>query len=138
MAWSYRQDRADSFYATTPGPHLVDGDQSEDPAPGPPGGLREYGADGPIDESKSHTAMLTKPTAGAYTLGLTKKDGIRLIITNGSSAAHVVTATGLLQNGVTGGAKNQWTAAAFPGSSISLVSYGGKWNVIALQTGVIA
>lgn len=76
-------------------------------------------------------AMLTKATAGAYTLAAPSADGNLLEIISTTAAAHVVTATGLVDDGVTGGSKTTMTFAAFAGASIRLRSYGGKWNVIA-------
>lgn len=58
-------------------------------------------------------------------------EGIAIEIAAGTAYAHVVTATGLIQDGVTGGAKTTMTFAAFIGSSIKLRGFAGKWVVIS-------
>lgn len=95
------------------------------------GAPRAYLVDGAIAANFSHSAMLTKATAGAYTLAAPARDGIELEIVNRTAAAHVVTATALIDNGVTGGSKTTITFAAFAGSCLTLRSFGGKWNVLA-------
>ena len=69
--------------------------------------------------------------AGAYTLRAptAAEEGTTLFITAGTAAAHVITATGLLQNGIVGGAKNSATTAAFVGSGIVLVALNLQWYV---------
>lgn len=75
---------------------------------------------------------LTKATAGAYTLAAptAAQNGLRKVITAGTAAAHVVTATGLIQDGVTGGAKTTLTFGAFVGASVELVAVETKWHVV--------
>jgi hypothetical protein len=82
---------------------------------------------------KTHVAKLTKATAGAYTLAAptAAQEGTRLSILNQTSAAHVITATGLIDDGVTGGSKTTATFAAFPGSGIELIAINLKWGVLA-------
>lgn len=101
-------------------------------------GTRAYAADGAIAANLSHIAALTKAGVGAYTLAAPARDGIDLTIVNRTANAHVVTATGLLDDGVVGGSKNTATFTAFAGSVLSLVSYGGKWNVAIKQLVTIA
>jgi len=139
MSWSYRADRSDEVYANVPGPALVSGDRSTNPPSAPAGDSRAkvYAADGAIDV-RSHVAILTKGSAGAYTLAAPVADGIEIHITAGSAFAHVVTMTGLLQDGVTGGAKNTYTTAAFVGSGATFVSYAGKWNLRSTNLGATA
>jgi hypothetical protein len=69
--------------------------------------------------------------AGAYTLRAPTVDeeGTTLFITAGTAAAHAITATGLIQNGIVGGAKSSATTAAFIGSSITLVALNLNWFV---------
>lgn len=95
------------------------------------GGSRSYAADGVI--TGAGIALLTKTSIGAYTLAAPSSDGIGLTIVSRTAFAHVVTATGLIDDGVTGGSKNQITFAAFAGASIHLVSAGAKWNTVALK-----
>jgi hypothetical protein len=98
-----------------------------------------YTADGAIDPTVG-TAVLSKTSAAAMTLRAPTavEEGTRLEITTGTAYAHVVTATGLLNDGVTGGAKDAWTAAAFVGSSLVLRAYNLKWQVISKNLGTIA
>lgn len=91
---------------------------------------RAYVANGPIAANLSHTGFLTKAGVGAYTLAAPARDGIRLRLVNRTANAHVLTATSLIDNGITGASKTTVTFAAFPGSSIEFESFGGKWNVI--------
>lgn len=100
-----------------------------------------YAVDGAISAA-SQMAYLTKPAvAGAYTLAAPGAAGIGayLTITTGSDFAHVVTFTGsTLRNG-TAGAKLTWTAAAFAGSSITVVGVtAALWNVESVNLGVVA
>jgi hypothetical protein len=76
---------------------------------------------------------MTKATALAITLVAPSKaqDGLTLVFTNLTAAAHVITATSLISDGVTGGAKSTVTFAAFVGSSLTLQAENGLWNVIA-------
>ncbi len=76
---------------------------------------------------------LTKASALAITLVAPSKsqDGLTLAFTNLTAAAHVITATGLLSDGVTGGGKNTATFAAFVGASLTLMAQNGLWNIMA-------
>ena len=96
--------------------------------------ITQYAVDGAITVSP-HFAVLTKGSAGAYTLAAAPASGsndeaMAIEITAGTAFAHVVTATGLIQDGVTGGAKTTMTFGAFVGSSIKLRGFAGKWHVI--------
>lgn len=93
-----------------------------------------YPADGAISVLPQF-AVLTKGSAGAYTLAAAPAAGsndesMAIEITAGTPFAHVVTATGLIQDGVTGGPKTTMTFAAFIGASIKLRGWNGKWHVI--------
>lgn len=92
--------------------------------------LKLYPSDGAIDRA-GHVAVLTKATAGAYTLGAPAADGMELEIDSNTTAAHVVVGTGLFQAGATGSPLTTLTWAAFPGGSITLRGYSSKWIVIA-------
>jgi D-ribose pyranose/furanose isomerase RbsD len=83
---------------------------------------------------------LTKGSAGAYTLAAptAAMNGKELIIVAGTAFAHVITATNLLDDGVTGGAKDTATFAAFVGSGIHLMAYNLKWCVVAKNLVTIA
>lgn len=101
------------------------------------GVLRVAATDGAITPVAGEV-VLTKGSAGAYTLAAPASDGFRLCITAGSAFAHVVTATGLIEDGVTGGAKDTMTFGAFVGSSIDLLAYDGKWHVVAKNVVTVA
>jgi hypothetical protein len=96
-----------------------------------------YAADGAI-QPRSGVHALTKAGVGAYTLAAPSRDGLRMKIFNRTANAHVITATGLIDDGVTGGSKNTMTFGAFAGASIDLVSYGGKYNVVAKNVVTVA
>ena len=101
------------------------------------GVLTVYAADGAISPVAGE-AVLTKGSAGAYTLAAPATDGMRLCITAGSAFAHVVTATNLIADGVTGGAKDTATFGAFVGSSLDLLAYNGLWHVVGKNVVTIA
>jgi len=102
------------------------------------GVLTVYSTDGAIAVA-SGTAVLTKGTAAAMTLAAptTAQNGIRVTITAGSDAAHVITSTGNILDGTTG-ANNTVTLAAFKGSSVTLLAYNQKWLVLCAQVATIA
>lgn len=77
--------------------------------------------------------VLTKATAAAITLVAPSKaqDGLTLVFTNLTAAAHVITATSLLADAVSGSPHSTATFAAFIGSSLTLQAQNGLWNVIA-------
>lgn len=138
MSWSYRSDRSDEIYGNVPGPVLVNGDTGAVPSTTADGNtVHVYSGNGAI-AVRSHTAVLTKGSASAMTLAAPTRDGIRIEIQAGSAFAHVVTATGLIDDGVTGGAKNTYTTAAFVGSGCTLVSYNGHWLLISKNLGTVA
>lgn len=86
------------------------------------------------------TVYLSKATAIALTLPAPSKaeDGRRLKFTSTTAAAHVVTATGLFQDGVTGGGKNTATFAAFIGASFEVVAVNGAWHTHSLKGVTVA
>lgn len=99
-----------------------------------------YSADGAVTVS-SQVAYLTKGSAGAYTLAAPGAAGIgvEITLTTGSDFAHVVTFTGSTLRDGTTGAKVTWTAAAFAGSSITVVGVTAVlWNVVSKNLGTVA
>jgi hypothetical protein len=98
-----------------------------------------YAADGAIAPTAG-TAKLTKAGVGAYTLAAPTalQEGTYLTIINNTANAHVVTATGLLDDGVTGGSKNTATFAAFAGAAITLCAIGLKWSVVSKNVVTVA
>jgi hypothetical protein len=91
-----------------------------------------YTADGALSKN-SGLKVLSKTSAIAATLAAptAAEEGQQLIITNGTAFAHVVTATSLIHDGVTGGAKSTMTFGAFLGASIHLIAYNLLWHVVA-------
>lgn len=107
----------------------------------PPGSelVVSYGEDGAIAVPVANTtALLNKATAGAYTLAAPTKaqnGTFRLVLTSQTAAAHVVTATSLLGDAVSGSPHTTATFAAFIGASLTLEPSDGIWNVIS-STGI--
>lgn len=77
-----------------------------------------------ITKTGSLAAMtLAAPTAA--------QNGTQLIVTSTTAFAHTITATTLIDDGVTGGSKTTATFAAFAGASITLLAYEDKWLVLS-------
>jgi hypothetical protein len=76
---------------------------------------------------------ITKATAAAITLVAPGKDqdGLVITFTSLTAAAHVITATGLLNDAVTGGPHGTVTFAAFAGAGLTLMAQNGLFNVMA-------
>lgn len=103
--------------------------------------IAAYASDGPIAFTyPTNIAKLTKAGVGAYTLAAptAAQEGYVLKILCQSANAHVVTATNLLDDGVTGGAKDTATFGAFVGSSLTLIAVNLKWHVESLNVVTIA
>ena len=103
--------------------------------------ISTYASDGAIAFTEPRNiAKLTKGSAGAYTLAAptAAQEGYELEILCQSAFAHVVTATNLLDDGVTGGAKDTATFGAFVGSSLTLRAINLKWHVKAINVCTIA
>ena len=96
-----------------------------------------YGQDGVIavPSVDRTTAFLAKATAGAFTLLAPSLalNGITLVLTNQTAAAHVVTATSLIDDGTSATALSTITFPALIGSTITLIAQNGLWNVSAKQ-----
>lgn len=78
--------------------------------------------------------ILDKATAlSATTLAAPGKDqdGLLLVITSTTAAAHVITATSLINDGATGAPHTTLTFAAFKGAGITLKALQGLWQVIS-------
>jgi hypothetical protein len=103
------------------------------------GVVTAYAADGAI-AIQTGIAHLTKAGVGAYTLAAptAAQAGTRLTITNGTANAHVLTATNLLEDGVTGGAKDTATFGAFVGATLVLIAVGLVWYVESKNVVTIA
>ena len=94
----------------------------------------EYLIDGAIAIT-SHTAVLTKATAGAYTIAAPTVEGTIIDIVSETSAAHVITGTNLFWAGVTGGPFNKLTLTAFPGYHFRIIGTASLWMVMASGLG---
>lgn len=88
----------------------------------------------------SGVAVLTKSTAGAYTLAAPSaaQEGTVIHIVAGTAAAHVVTiaSTSLLDG--TDTAKGKATTAAYIGSGISVVAVNQKWLLLSNVAATLA
>lgn len=80
---------------------------------------------------------ITKATAAAITLVAPSKaqDGLTLTFTSLTAAAHVITATSLLGDAVSGSPHTTATFAAFIGTTLTLQAQNGIYNVVS-STGV--
>lgn len=80
---------------------------------------------------------ITKATAAAITLVAPSKaqDGLTLVFTSLTAAAHVITATTLLGDAVSGSPHTTATFAAFIGATLTLKAENGIYNVVS-STGV--
>lgn len=111
-------------------------------------GIANFNAGGPIYRMAADGAVPIQPGTVVFTKGsaiaaslaapTAAQEGIIMRFVSGTAFAHVLTATALLDNGVTGGAKSTWTSAAFVGSSLTLQAYNLKWTVINLNLGAFA
>jgi hypothetical protein len=90
------------------------------------------GADGAIPQPSGPVVYnINKATAAALTLGAPAfaLNGTRVVITSQTAAAHVITATTLLADAVTGSPHTTATFAAFKGATITLFAENGLWHV---------
>lgn len=83
---------------------------------------------------------INKATAAAIVLPApnVSDNGVSLVFTSLTAAAHVITATSLLRDGTSGSPKTTATFAAFPGATMTVVAENGFWNVPALQNVVLS
>jgi hypothetical protein len=81
------------------------------------------------------TVKITKGSAAALTLAAptAAQEGTFLTITSQTAFAHVVTATSLLGDGVSGSPHTTATFAAFIGATITLEAINLIWNVVSLK-----
>jgi hypothetical protein len=96
------------------------------------------GADGAIPQPLGPVVYnINKGSAAALTLAAPSLslNGTRVVITSQTAFAHVVTATTLIADAVTGSPHTTATFAAFKGATITLVAENGLWNVVS-ATGV--
>lgn len=86
--------------------------------------------DGAITIANSFV-VLTKGSAAAITLAAPSagQAGTRITVSAGSSWAHVITATSLVEDGVTGIPHTTCTFGAFIGATITFIAYNLLWHV---------
>jgi len=106
---------------------------------GPLLAITTIAGDGAITIAQGVVA-LTKGSAAAITLAAptAAQAGTVIHVINGSAWAHVITATGLLDDGVTGGGKNTATFGAYVGSAITLLAYNLHWTVVSKNVVTVA
>lgn len=82
---------------------------------------------------KNGTVVITKGSAAALTLAAptAEQAGTRIRVISQTAYAHTITATNLIDDGVTGGAKDLATFAAFAGAAIELEAVNLKWAVVS-------
>lgn len=87
--------------------------------------------------NQPQTFAITKATAAAIVLVAPSKaqDGLELTFTSLTAAAHVITATTLLADAVSGSPHTTATFAAFIGATLTLQAQNGVYNVVS-STGV--
>ena len=101
----------------------------------------EYAANGAIDISYDHTALITKGSIAALSVAApgAKNIGRKLTITSNTDFAHVVTFTGGTLWDGTAGANSTWTTTVVQGCSLVVEAISAtKWNVIGFNLGTIA
>lgn len=78
---------------------------------------------------------ILKATAAAITLAAPSKaqDGETIVFTSDTAAAHVITATSLIADGVSGSPHTTATFAAFIGATITLQAQNGLWNMVSTK-----
>lgn len=90
------------------------------------------GQDGTLSLVGANTIYnINKLTAAAIVLPapLVSDNGVSVTFISLTAAAHVITSTGLLQDGTSGTPKSTATFAAFKGANITFVAENGFWNV---------
>lgn len=114
--------------------YSVDGDASLSIADATtiPAPLTYISASGAVAVSDQF-GIITKAGVAALTLAAPTlaDDGVEITITSTTAYAHTLTATDLIHDGVTGGAKDLATFAAFAGASITLRAVNLLWHVIS-------
>ena len=106
----------------------------------PQGLVTTLAGDGPIPVL-SASIWIAKGSAAALSLPAptAAQVGTEIQIIAGTNFAHVLTATGLIDNGTTAGPHNTWTSAAFVGSSLTVVAMPNlRWSVVGQILGAIA
>lgn len=89
-------------------------------------------ADGALTLAHGVVAV-TKAGVCAMTLAAPSapQNGLTMTVVSNTANAHTLTATNLIQDGVTGSPQDLATFEAFAGASITLMAYNLTWHVIA-------
>ncbi len=98
-------------------------------------------ADGAIPIDLDRTFLLSKSSAGAFTVAApgAKNIGRKLVLLTGTDFAHVTTFTGTTLQDGTAGANSTWTATAVQGCALTVRAVSAtKWNVESFNLGTIA
>lgn len=99
------------------------------------------GQDGTISLIGANSVYnINKATAAALVLPAPNvaDNGVSVVFTSNTAAAHVITSTGLIQDGASGVPHSTATFAAQKGASVTFIAENGFWNVSALQNVVIS
>lgn len=81
--------------------------------------------------NRNRVFAVTKATAAAIVLVAPSKaqDGLEVVFTSLTAAAHVITATSLLADAVSGSPHTTATFAAFIGTTLTVQAQNGLWNL---------
>ncbi len=99
--------------------------------------ITDYTANGAVSVNLGRK-KISKTSAAAMTLAAPAADGVEMDIFAGTAFAHVITATGLIDDGVTGGGKNTITLGAFVGACVTIFGSNGHWVVKSKTVATIA
>jgi len=97
-------------------------------------------ADGAVALAPGSVVITKTGSLAALTLAAptAAQNGLTITVTSATAFAHTITATGLFEDGVTGGAKTTATFAAFAGATIVLMAYNLKWHTVSLKAVTVA
>lgn len=84
--------------------------------------------------TKNTNTIITKGSPCLFTISAPNAaaNGLMWRFSSQTAFAHVMTATGLLENGLTGSPFTTGTFGAFIGAGITLMANNGVWNVVGL------
>jgi len=84
--------------------------------------------------TRDTNTVITKGSACLFTISAPSAaiNGLRWTFTSQTAFAHVMTATALIENGLTGSPFTTGTFGAFIGAGCTLMANNGVWNVVAL------
>lgn len=99
-----------------------------------------YAASGALTVAPGLAVITKTGSLAAMTLAAptSAQNGLILRVTSTTAFAHTITATSLIDDGVTGGSKTTITFAAFAGASCDLVAYEGKWLTLSLKATTVS